>query len=36
VSCISQRTENRAGKMHVFASMCSQVMKGRGGVGGAC
>ena len=28
-----QRTENRARKMHVFASVCSQVMKGRGGVG---
>ena len=29
-----QRTENRAHKTHVFASVCSQVMKGRGGVGG--
>ena len=28
-----QRTENRARKMHVFASVCSQVMKGRGGDG---
>ena len=35
--CICQRTENRARKTHVFASVCSQVMKGWGGVGGgAC
>ena len=26
-----QRTENRAHKTHVFASVCSQVMKGWGG-----
>ena len=32
-TCMFQRTENRARKMHVFASVCSQVMKGRGGVG---
>ena len=29
--CICQRTENRARKTHVFASVCSQVMKGWGG-----
>ena len=28
-----QRTENRAGKKRVFASVCSEVMKGRGGGG---
>ena len=29
-----QRTENRPHKTHVFASVCSQVMKRRGGLGG--
>ena len=32
--CLCQRTENRAHKMHVFASVCSEVMNGWGG--GAC
>ena len=31
---LCQRTENHARKLHVFASVCSQVMTGRGGVGG--
>jgi hypothetical protein len=33
-SCFCQRTEKCARIRHVFASVCSQVMKGRGGVGG--
>ena len=33
-ACFCQRTKNCARKRHVFASVCSQVMKGRGGVGG--
>ena len=34
--CLTRRwgTEHRARKTHVLASVCSQVMKGRGGVGG--
>ena len=31
--CVSQRTENRVRKKHVFASVCWEVMKGWGGVG---
>ena len=32
--CLSQRTENRVRKKHVFASVCSEVMKGGVGWGG--
>ena len=31
--CLGQRTENRVRKKHVFASVCSEVMKEWGGVG---